>query len=439
MLFQQPCVTCDIDGQVAEPVLHADPELLGLGVRGRRCRGGDSCHQHREQLVPCAARPPGHQALPLSRLTGGEDYTTLSRKPTQHNTRVVAMRTKIAATWIVAHAQGRHALIRDGVVVFEGNKIVHVGGRFEGQIDKTIDATGKLVSPGFIDTHVHSGHRASHRLITDAGRPMYYGQPFLEISVPKEGTIVTGDPRYLKHGDAGSAAAFELNAAFTVAELLRNGVTTFVEYGSQLSVQDALLTEVSRLGSRAYLAPGYDCGRWVADDEGRLKRVRNDALGREGFNTALAWIAKHDGAAGGRVRGILVPREVETSSIEVLKLTAQAADDLQLPMATHAAYSVIEFYEVVKEHMLTPIELLDSLGMLRPSLNIGHGNFISDNPNLNYSVHRDLELMGRAGVSVSHCPINIVHRARTLDSWQLYADASVNLCIGSETQSSEMF
>ena len=348
------------------------------------------------------------------------------------------MRTKIAATWIVAYAQGRHALIRDGVVVFEGNKIVHVGGRFEGQIDKTIDATGKLVSPGFIDTHVHSGHRASHRLITDAGRPMYYGQPFLEISVPKEGTIVKGDPRYLKHGDAGSAAAFELNAAFTVAELLRNGVTTFVEYGSQLSVQDALLTEVSRLGSRAYLAPGYDCGRWVADAEGRLKRVRNDAQGREGFNTALAWIAKHDGAAGGRVRGILVPREVETSSIEVLKLTAQAADDLQLPMATHAAYSVIEFYEVVKEHMLTPIELLDSLGMLRPSLNIGHGNFISDNPNLNYSVHRDLELMGRAGVSVSHCPINIVRRARTLDSWQRYTDAGVNLCIGSDTYPRDM-
>src|SRR5262249_35148249 len=173
--------------------------------------------------------------------------------------------------------------------------------------------------------------------------------------------------------------------------------TTLVEYGSQLSVQDALLSEVTRLGSRAYLAPGYDCGRWVADEEGRLKRVRNDALGREGLNTALAWIAKHDGAAGGRVRGILVPREVETSSIEVLELTVQADDALKVPMATHAAYSVIEFYEVVKEHMKTPIELLDSLGMLRPTLNIGHGNFISDNPNLNYSVHRDLDLMGCAG------------------------------------------
>ena len=76
--------------------------------------------------------------------------------------------------------------------------------------------------------------------------------------------------------------------------------------------------------------------------------------------------------------------------------------------------------------------------MLRPTLNIGHGNFISDNPNLNYSVHADLELMGRAGVSVSHCPINIVRRARTLDNWQSYQDAGVNMCIGSDTYPRDM-
>lgn len=348
------------------------------------------------------------------------------------------MRTKIEATWIVGHAGGRHQLIRDGAVVYEGNRIVHVGKRFEGHVDKTIDARGKLVAPGFIDTHVHSGHRASHRLITDTGRPMYYGQPFLEISVPKEGKVVKGDPRYLKHGDAGVEAAFQLNATFTVAELLRNGVTTFVEYGSQLKVQDALLAEVTRLGTRAYLAPGYDCGRWVGDEQGRLKRVRDDAMGLKGLETALEWIEKHDGAAGGRVRGILVPREVETSSVDLLAQTRKAADEHQLPMATHAAYSVLEFHDVVQEHMMTPIELLDKLGLLRPTLNIGHGNFISDIPNLNYSDACDLALMGRARVTISHCPINIVRRARTLDSWKRYQEAGVNISIGSDTYPRDM-
>ncbi|MCB1546800.1 MAG: amidohydrolase family protein [Hyphomicrobiaceae bacterium] len=348
------------------------------------------------------------------------------------------MRTKIEATWIVGFDKGEHTLIRDGVVIFEDNRIIHVGQTFDGDVDRTIKAENRLVAPGFIDTHVHSGHRASHRLITDTGRPMYYGQPFLEISVPKEGKIVKGDPRYLKHGDEGAVSAFKLNAEFTVAELIRNGVTTFVEYGSQLKVQDALLAEVTRLGSRAYLAPGYDCGRWVGDEIGRLKRVRNDQLGLDGLATALSWIEKHDRAADGRVRGILVPREVETSSLELLQRTVKAADELKLPMATHAAYSVIEFYEVVKEFMKTPIELLDEIGMLRPTLNIGHGNFVADNPNLNYSVARDLELMGRAGASVSHCPINIVRRARSLDNWKKYEAAGINMSIGSDTYPRDM-
>ncbi len=348
------------------------------------------------------------------------------------------MRTAITASWIVAHEAGRHRLIRDGVVVYEGNTILHVGKSFDGPVDKTIDATGKLVAPGFIDTHVHSGHRASHRLISDTGRPMYYGQPFLEISVPKEGAVVKGDPRYLKHGDAGSEAAFVLNATFTVAELLRNGVTTFIEFGSQLRVQDSLLAEVTRLGTRAYLAPGYDCGRWVGDDKGRLKRVRNDQLGLDGLKTALDWIEKHDGAANGRVRGILVPREVETSSVELLRRTREAADHNKLPMATHAAYSVLEFHDVVREHMMTPIELLDDLGMLRPTMNIGHGNFIADNPNLNYSKSRDLDLMGKSGSTISHCPINIIRRARVLDNWKKYQETGVNISIGSDTYPRDM-
>jgi cytosine/adenosine deaminase-related metal-dependent hydrolase len=348
------------------------------------------------------------------------------------------MRTAINATWIVGHGSGGHTLIRDGVLVYEDNRIIHVGLTFDGEVQQTIDATGKLLAPGFIDTHVHSGHRASHRLITDTGRPIYYGQPFLEISVPKEGKQVVGDVRYLKHGDAGADAAVQLNATFTVAELLRNGVTTFVEFGSQLAIQDALLAEVTRLGTRAYLAPGYDCGRWVGDEQGRLKRVVNEELGLEGLKTAIAWIEQNDGAADGRIKGILVPREVETSTLDVLRGTVEIADRLSLPIATHAAYSVIEFYETVREYMMTPIELLDSIGMLRPTLNIGHGNFISDNPNLNYSVGRDLELMGRAGVSISHCPINIARRARTLNDWQKYRKAGVNISIGSDTYPRDM-
>src|SRR2546421_10038444 len=107
------------------------------------------------------------------------------------------MRTRISGGWVVGHLDGHHRLDAGHEIVFEDDNILYVGPKFDGRVDRDIDARGKLVSPGFIDTHVHSGHRASHRLISDAGRGDYFGQPFFEISVPKEGTRIDGELRYL--------------------------------------------------------------------------------------------------------------------------------------------------------------------------------------------------------------------------------------------------
>src|SRR5206468_11243964 len=242
----------------------------------------------------------------------------------------VVMRTLIRGGWMVGFAGGGHTLVPDGVVVYEDDRIVHVGYRFDGRADAEIDARGMLVCPGFIDTHVHSGHRASHRLITDTGRPGCVGQPFLEISVPREGTRVGGDPRYARPTDADAEAGNRLLATFTVAEMLRNGTTTFMEFGSQLRVQEALLGEVDRLGVRAYLGAGYDSGRWVGDERGRLTRVVDEKAGGREFEAARAFIERVDGTVGGRVRGLLAPREAETCSLELLRATRKAADALRL-------------------------------------------------------------------------------------------------------------
>src|SRR5260370_12862189 len=104
------------------------------------------------------------------------------------------MRTKIRCGWLVGYVGGGHVLWRDAELVYESAQIIFVGERFEGTADQVIDASGKLVIPGFIDTHVHSGHRASHRLISDVGRPDYFGQPFFEISAPRTGTRVRANP-----------------------------------------------------------------------------------------------------------------------------------------------------------------------------------------------------------------------------------------------------
>lgn len=348
------------------------------------------------------------------------------------------MRTMVKGGWVVGFDGVRHALQRNAQVVYEDARILYVGPKFEGHVDRTIDASHQLVSPGFIDTHVHSGHRALHKLISDGGRPDFFGQPYLEVAVPRRGTRIEGYPNYLTRQEAGGNKILELHSLFTVSELLRNGVTTFVELGSQVVVQEALWRQCERLGVRGYLGAGYDSGRWIGGEDGRLEQVVDEAEGLRAFHEAVEFAKVILEKGGELISPILVPRELDNCTVELLRQTARASQELRIPMSTHASYNVIEFYETVRKYRMTPIELLESVEMLRPELNIGHANLIADSERMNYSGARDLELMGSNRVSISHCPINIVRRGRVLDSWEKYQKAGVNITIGSDTYPRDM-
>lgn len=348
------------------------------------------------------------------------------------------MRTRVSCGWLVGNDGKGHVLWRNAELVYEGNTILFVGEKFYGEIDVEIDAKANLVMPGFIDTHVHSGHRASHRLISDVGRADYFGQPFLEISVAKKGTRVGGDPRYVRPDDNAAADDLALNARFTVAELLRNGITTFVEFGSQRRVQEALLRQVAELGARAYLGPGFDSGRWYADENGKLTRALDEAAGVREFELALDFIDQNNGTLGDLVRGILVPREIETCTVDLMRAAGVAAKERNLPVAIHAAYNIHEVFDIIREHQMTSIELLEHVGLMSETLNIGHGNLTADNPLASYSGSHDLEIMGRHRCSISHCPVNVARRARFLDSWQGYRSAGVNIALGTDTYPRDM-
>ncbi len=346
-------------------------------------------------------------------------------------------RTRMTCGWLVGH-DGGHTLWRGGEIVWQDGVILFVGAGFDGRVDEEMDARDRLVIPGFIDTHVHSGHRASHRLISDIGRPDYFGQPFYEISVARAGTRVGGDVRYVRPDDNAAAEELTLNARFTAAELLRNGITTFVEFGSQLRVQEALLQEVGALGNRAYLGPGFDSGRWVGGEDGKLVRVIDEAAGEREFELALDFIGRNQGAHGDRVRGILVPREIETCTVDLLRKAAAAARERNLPVAIHAAYNIHEVFDIIREHQMTSVELLRHVGLMSATLNIGHGNFTADNPLANYSGSHDLEIMGAHRCSISHCPVNVARRGRFLDNWQSYRRAGINIALGTDTYPRDM-
>lgn len=344
------------------------------------------------------------------------------------------MRTLIQGGWVVGYKNPTHMLIRNGVVVFEDDKIIYVGLDFGGRVDRRIDAKGRLVAPGFIDTHVHSGHLAALRMITDVGRPDYFGQPFYEFTAPRQGTVIGEDPQF-ERADTTASGIKNIWSEFTVVELLRNGTTTFVEFGARAHVQQSLADALAVLGIRGYLGAGFTIGRFAGGEGGKLIRVFDVEHGKKMFDEAVDFVKQIDGQQHGRVRGMLVPMSAHMCSLEQLRNTAVLAREINMPVAVHAAYSVLEFMDILREHQMTPIELLDHVGLLGlgPMLNIGHGNLVAEYRRYPYSGGHDINLMGEHNCSVSHCPVNIVRRARFLDSWKKYQAAGVNMCLGSDT------
>src|SRR5437879_4432021 len=72
------------------------------------------------------------------------------------------MRTGIRGGWVVGYdpATGGHELIQDGTVVVENDRVVFVGRDWAEPLDREIEARHALVSPGFVNTHVHAGIEA---------------------------------------------------------------------------------------------------------------------------------------------------------------------------------------------------------------------------------------------------------------------------------------
>src|SRR5258708_17770354 len=129
-------------------------------------------------------------------------------------------RTAIRAGHILAFDGRGHRLLRDGVVVLEGDRILHVGPRFDGTVDETVDAADRVVTPGLISTHAHLGGSPLDRsFIEDRGSPQFWYSGLFEMLPVRSAA---------QDDEAGRACV-----DFSMAELLRGGVTTVMEIGGR--------------------------------------------------------------------------------------------------------------------------------------------------------------------------------------------------------------
>src|SRR5262245_11652156 len=238
------------------------------------------------------------------------------------------MRTLIQGGWVVGHADGQHQVIRDGVCVVEDDRVLHVGKSYDGPLDQTIDARGKLVTPGLISTHEHAAGVGSDYPYLDVGRPESQGRNYLNWMAG-----LPGRPRY--RVDQAVAATFALSQS------LRHGTTTVVEIGGGGN-PPRMVGIVGELVIRVYKGPMPLNAVAYTHEDGRIGYDWSDERGEQGLRDALAFAERFDGAAGGRVRAILCPGHPDTCTEQLLREFAHQAEQHRLPVTIHAAINPVE-------------------------------------------------------------------------------------------------
>jgi cytosine/adenosine deaminase-related metal-dependent hydrolase len=331
------------------------------------------------------------------------------------------MRTVIQGGWVVGYERDGHVLIPDGVVVFEDDRIVHVGRRFEGTADRRLDAAGKLVSPGFVNCHLHAATNAGQAVFLDGLKADYFGGNFIGYAAPRRGAP---PPR------AGDRA--EVAGVYGLWSALRAGATTILDVGTMPGGPAEFTRVAGELGVRAYLGPGFRSADYAFEGD-RVVWQWDEARGLAGLERAVAYAREHDGAYGGRIRAMLYPGQLDTCSLDLLRRARRWADELGVPMQFHAAMNLREFHRILEQHGKTPIELLDSIGFLKPRTGLGHCVFHNAHSWARYPYGDDLRRLAASGVTVVHAPYKYAKMGITFESLERYRALGINVALGTDT------
>lgn len=332
------------------------------------------------------------------------------------------MKTLIEGGWVVAFNGTSHEVHEQGSVVFEDDRVVHAGGPWAGPVDTRLSARGKLVSPGFINTHVHTAGNGGDWLLLDMAKNDYRTANYMSFAAPLKGKMTPPPPE--------PVATLR---AFTFLHSLKQGTTTHIDVGGLRGDWEGYARLVDDLGVRVYAGPPFRDRDTFMDARGRLYYDEDVTAGESRLKEAVEFVRKYDGTAQGRLRGMLNAAQVETCTEALLKAGKAAARALNVPIHTHAGGNLVEFQRIIEEYRKTPVQFLADIGFLDDATLLGHVVFTTAHPWPRHPFGDDLRLLAETGATVGHCPYKYAKMAMTLHSFQRYLEAGVNVAIGTDT------
>jgi 5-methylthioadenosine/S-adenosylhomocysteine deaminase len=269
-------------------------------------------------------------------------------------------------------------IIQDGSILVEDGKVSRVGkaaALANAQADRVIDARHLLVTPGFVNGHMHISYAHAVRGIFPDNLASPLSHVFkLQMAMTEEEEHAT--------------------TLLGIVELLKSGTVCFVDPGST-KFPDACLQAYDDAGIRVII------GECVSDQDAPFPLPRyatNDAVKR-----TAAFLGKWQGRLDGRIKAWAMPFSPETCSADLLRATKAVADEHKTYLTLHHGSGPQARTDYQARHGKTPTEYLESLGVLGPNVVLAHALGVDD---------AEIECLARTGTTVAMCPVTAAKGGR---------------------------
>jgi|RhiMethySRZTD1v2_1073278.scaffolds.fasta_scaffold02421_4 5-methylthioadenosine/S-adenosylhomocysteine deaminase len=267
--------------------------------------------------------------------------------------------------------EGGSILIEDGRISRVG-KTASLGGV---RADRVIDGRQMVVTPGFLNGHMHISYAHAVRGIFPDNLASPLAHVFkLQMAMTEEEEYAT--------------------TLLGLVELLKSGTVCFVDPGST-KFPDACLQAYEDAGIRVIL------GECVSDQEAPFPLPRYPAS--EAIKRTTAFLDKWHGRLDGRIRAWAMPFSPETCTGDLLKALKSVADERQTYLTLHHGSGPQARKESLAKHGHTPTEYLESLGVLGANVVLAHSLGVDD---------AEIDCLARTGTKVAMCPVTAAKGGR---------------------------
>ncbi len=271
-------------------------------------------------------------------------------------------------------------------IVIKDDTIVEICDNYSGEYDLVIDASGKIVMPGLINSHTHLG-MSIFRATNDN---LNLNDWLTKKIWPIEDNLTDEDVYY--------------STLLSCIEMIKTGT---VMANDMYFNSDGCIKAIKEAKVRCLF------GHCLMDKDGDERIEKFKSLYEANKNNAL-------------IKFAIAPHAFYTCSKDYLKKCSDLALELDLPLHIHFAENLDEVRGIEKDYKEDVVSALDEVGLLRNKLILAHATFISE--------EGLIKLKGK-DVSFVHNPVSNLNLGCGIANISKYRDY-VNICLGTDGQGS---